>query len=72
MIASGLVGIVFTGFSARLIDLQVNKHSEYTRLAAQKHSIRLTVPAHRGMILDRNGEIQAANIPVRKVIVVEQ
>ncbi len=69
MIASGLVGIVFTGFSARLIDLQVNKHSEYTRLAAQKHSIRLTVPAHRGMILDRNGEILAANIPVRKVIV---
>ncbi|HEY5779674.1 MAG TPA: penicillin-binding protein 2 [Terrimicrobiaceae bacterium] len=69
MIASGLVGIVFTGFSARLIDLQVVKHQEYTRLAAQKHSIRLTVPAHRGMILDRNGEILAANIPVRKVVI---
>jgi cell division protein FtsI/penicillin-binding protein 2 len=69
MIASGVVGIVFTGFSARLIDLQVVKHSEYTRLAAQKHSIRLTVPAHRGMILDRNGEILAANIPVRKVVI---
>ncbi len=63
------MGIVFTGFSARLIDLQVAKHEEYTALAAQKHSIRLTVPAHRGMILDRNGEILAANIPVRKVVV---
>jgi cell division protein FtsI/penicillin-binding protein 2 len=63
------MGIVFTGFSARLIDLQVNKHEEYTTLAAQKHSIRLTVPAHRGMILDRNGEILATNIPVRKVVV---
>jgi cell division protein FtsI/penicillin-binding protein 2 len=68
-IACGLVGIVFTGFSARLIDLQVTRHEEYTALAAQKHSIRLAVPAHRGMILDRNGEILAANIPVRKVVV---
>ena len=63
------MGIVFTGFSARLIDLQVVRHEEYVALAAQKHSIRLTVPAHRGMILDRNGEILAANIPVRKVVV---
>ena len=69
MIASGVVGIIFTGFSARLIELQVVKHEEYTKLAAQKHSIRLAVPAHRGMILDRNGEILAANIPVRKVVV---
>ena len=69
MIASGFVGIIFTGFSARLIELQVVKHQEYTHLAAQKHSIRLTVPAHRGMILDRNGEILAANIPVRKVVI---
>jgi cell division protein FtsI/penicillin-binding protein 2 len=69
MIASGVVGIIFTGFSARLIELQVVKHEEYTKLAAQKHSIRLNVPAHRGMILDRNGEILAANIPVRKVVI---
>jgi cell division protein FtsI/penicillin-binding protein 2 len=68
IIACGLVGIVFTGFSARLIDLQVVRHEEYTALAAQKHSIRLAVPAQRGMILDRNGEILAANIPVRKVV----
>jgi cell division protein FtsI/penicillin-binding protein 2 len=68
-IACGFIGLVFTGFSARLIDLQLAKHEEYTALAAQKHSIRLTVPAHRGMILDRNGEILAANIPVRKVVV---
>jgi cell division protein FtsI (penicillin-binding protein 3) len=68
-IACGVIGIVFTGFSARLVDLQLAKHEEYTALAAQKHSIKLTVPAHRGRILDRNGEILAANIPVRKVVV---
>ncbi|MFZ4681994.1 MAG: peptidoglycan D,D-transpeptidase FtsI family protein [Terrimicrobiaceae bacterium] len=64
-----LMAIVFTGYSARLIYLQVNKHEEYTALAAQKHSIRLAVPARRGLIFDRNGEILATNIPVRKVII---
>jgi cell division protein FtsI/penicillin-binding protein 2 len=63
------MGIVFTGFSARLIELQVARHEEYATLAAQKHSIRLIVPAHRGLIRDRNGEILGANIPVRKVVV---
>ena len=41
-----------------------------TRLSPLRNThIRLAVPAHRGMILDRNGEILAANIPVRKVVV---
>ncbi len=68
-IACGLMAMVFTGYSARLIYLQVSKHEEYTALAAAKHSIRESIPARRGLILDRNGEILAANIPVRKVIV---
>ncbi len=67
-IACGFLALIFTGFSARLIYLQVGKHEEYTALAAQKHSIRQPIPANRGMILDRNGEILAASIPVRKVI----
>ncbi|HRJ72691.1 MAG TPA: penicillin-binding protein 2, partial [Terrimicrobiaceae bacterium] len=45
------------------------KHEEYTALAAQKHSIRLPILADRGLIFDRNGEILAANIPVRKVVI---
>jgi cell division protein FtsI/penicillin-binding protein 2 len=65
----GLMALVFTGFSARLIHLQITKHEEYTALAAAKHSIRLEVPARRGMILDRNGEILASSIPVRKVVI---
>lgn len=68
-IACVVMALIFTGFSARLIHLQVGKHEEYTALAAQKHSIRLTVPARRGLIFDRNGEILATNIPVRKVVV---
>lgn len=62
------VGLVFTGFSLRLIYLQVNKHEEYSKIAAAKHSIRQPIFARRGLIQDRNGEILAANVPVRRVI----
>ncbi len=64
-----IIALVFTGFSARLIYVQVALHDEYTSVAARKHSQRITVPARRGMITDRNGEILAANIPMRKVVI---
>jgi len=67
--ACWLLGIVFTGFSVRLIHLQVAKHAEYSALAARKNSITQTIPARRGAILDRNGEVLAANVPVRRVII---
>ena len=35
VLACWLLGIVFTGFSVRLIHLQVAKHAEYAALAAQ-------------------------------------
>ena len=64
-IACGIAAIIFTVFSARLIDLHVAKHEEYSRLAAQKHLTRQVIHAKRGMILDRNGEILVTNLPVR-------
>jgi cell division protein FtsI/penicillin-binding protein 2 len=66
-IACGIAASIFTVFSARLINLHVAKHDEYSRLAAQKHLTRQIIHAKRGMILDRNGEILAANLPVRTV-----
>jgi cell division protein FtsI/penicillin-binding protein 2 len=66
-IACGIAASVFTLFSARLIHLHIAKHDEYSRLAAKKHSIRQVIHAKRGMILDRNGEILATNLPVRTV-----
>lgn len=68
-IVCAFLAVIFTGYSARLIYLQVGMHEEYTALAASKHSIRQIILAKRGMILDRNGEILAASIPVRKVII---
>ena len=40
-----LMALIFTAFSSRLIYLQVVCHDEYTAIAAQKHCIKITVPA---------------------------
>jgi cell division protein FtsI (penicillin-binding protein 3)/stage V sporulation protein D (sporulation-specific penicillin-binding protein) len=67
-LASGFLGLIFTGFSARLIDISVARHDEYSEIAAQKNSIRQPIYARRGLIYDRNGEILADNAPIRTVI----
>lgn len=63
--ASALLGLLFTGFSSRLIYIAVAKHDEYSSLAAEKNSIRQTLYAKRGIVYDRNGEVLAENAPVR-------
>ncbi len=67
-LASGFLGLIFTGFSVRLIDISVGRHEEYSEIAAQKNSFRQPIYARRGLIYDRNGEILADNAPVRTVI----
>jgi cell division protein FtsI (penicillin-binding protein 3)/stage V sporulation protein D (sporulation-specific penicillin-binding protein) len=59
----------FTGFSARLIDLQVTKHDAYCELAAQEHVNKLPIFAKRGTIQDIHGEILADNEPLKTVVV---
>lgn len=67
-IACGVLALIFTIFSARLVYLQVEKHDEYAALAAQKHTMRQVIHARRGLIFDRNGELLASNLPVRTVV----
>jgi len=67
-IAGAVLGIVFTAFSFRLVHLSVARHDEFAGLAAQKNSIRQTIHARRGLIVDRNGELLAENAPIRSVI----
>jgi cell division protein FtsI (penicillin-binding protein 3)/stage V sporulation protein D (sporulation-specific penicillin-binding protein) len=62
-----LLVTVFTLFAWRLIYLQVVMHDYFSRIAAEKNCIHITIPARRGRILDRNGEELAVNIPVRTV-----
>ncbi len=66
-IACAAGALLFTGFSARLAHLHIAKHDEYSRIAADKNTIRQTIPAKRGLILDRQGDKLAVNLPVHTV-----
>src|SRR6266571_9157112 len=67
-----LVGLAFTalfsGFSFRLVYLQIIKHEEYAGLAAEKHGEKQTIRAERGEIFDANTEVLAHNVPVETVV----
>jgi cell division protein FtsI/penicillin-binding protein 2 len=63
----GLVAI-FSGYSSRLIYLQVIKHDDYTALAAEKHVHKQTIYARRGIIRDCHREPLADNLPVRVAV----
>jgi cell division protein FtsI/penicillin-binding protein 2 len=67
-----LVGLLFTalfsGFSFRLVYLQIIKHQEYAGLAAEKHGDKQIIRAERGAIFDTNNEVLAHNVPVETVV----
>ena len=58
----------FTGFSARLVYLQVDQHEKFERLAAEKHVKKQVILAGRGEIRDVNGELLATNEPLSTVV----
>ena len=60
--------LLFSGFSFRLVYLQLVKHVEFAGLAAEKHVYNQPIYAERGAITDANGEILAHNIPVEIVV----
>lgn len=53
---------MFLGISYRLVELQVVEAAQLSEKARTQRSISLEVPANRGDILDRNGEILAMSI----------
>ncbi|RYD65275.1 MAG: hypothetical protein EOP84_32075, partial [Verrucomicrobiaceae bacterium] len=67
-IACCTLACVFTGFSFRLVHLQVTKHAEYAALAADNHSATQAIYARRGSILDIHSLPLAQNEPVKTVI----
>jgi cell division protein FtsI (penicillin-binding protein 3)/stage V sporulation protein D (sporulation-specific penicillin-binding protein) len=60
--------LAFTGFSARLVQLQVTQHDEYYALAAENHGGRQLIFARRGTIEDSRGLPLAQNEPVKTVV----
>ncbi len=66
--ACGLLAVCFTGFSWRLVHVQVRQHASYAEVATAKHTARVPIPARRGAICDSEGEPLAQNEPIRTVI----
>src|SRR5688572_33108380 len=72
LIAGVLIGVATAALVARLVVLQVVKHEYYTDLS-QGNRVRIEpLPAARGLILDRNGEILAANQPAYQLELVRE
>lgn len=47
---------------ARLAEIQIFRHDRYAAAALRQHERRLVLPARRGSILDRRGEVLAVDI----------
>lgn len=65
-----LLGLVFLTLGARLWYLQVLTGQDYTLAAQTTHTRDVKIPAQRGVIYDRNGEVLANNVPGLNVTVV--
>jgi cell division protein FtsI/penicillin-binding protein 2 len=62
-----LVIAAFAGLGYRLVDLQVFRHDELSRLAEKSSLAKIPQAARRGDILDANGNLLATTVPVKTV-----
>ena len=65
MAAAGLLAAVLV---ARLAYWQVLQHERIVLLAARQHQVTVRLPAHRGNVLDRAGQILATDTPVYDIV----
>lgn len=64
-LAVGALFVLAAGvLCARAVDLQVFKHTFFVTTASRQHIQTVELPAHRGMILDRNGQPLAISTPL--------
>ena len=70
-IKSGIIFLCFFGamlfLAYRLFDIQVIGYSEYAGRAKDMHHIKIPLPAKRGQICDRNGNVLAMSVPMPSV-----
>lgn len=60
----GACGLLATSLAARAVDLQLVRSEFLHEQARERHVRSVPIPAHRGMLLDRNGEPLAISTPV--------
>jgi cell division protein FtsI (penicillin-binding protein 3) len=61
-----LVGVV--GLAVQLVNLQVVRASHFAGLSAQQLTANVTIPALRGSIYDRDGQLLAMSVPTKEVV----
>lgn len=72
LVAAVLIGLLTLTLIGRLAVLQILRHDYYTELS-QGNRVRIEpLPASRGVILDRNGEILAENLPAYQLELVRE
>ncbi len=59
---------IYSVFAVRLIQIQVWQHAEYKAEARERHVKKVNVPAQRGSVRDIRGEVLAANLPLKKIV----
>ncbi len=68
ILATAVLAVAFTGFSFRLVQLQVTQHTHYYAKAAAQNGHLEPIYARRGAIFDVNNVPLAQNEPVQTVV----
>ena len=72
LVVGALMGLATLGLISRLVLLQVVRHEYYSDLSQGNRVRTEPIPAARGLILDRNGEVVAANQPAYQLELVPE
>ena len=59
-----LVCLFFVVAAARLVHLQIIQHDQFTEIVRNQSEGTVDIPATRGLVYDRNGQVVADNIVV--------
>ena len=62
-----LVGLAFLGLVGRAVYIQIVGTDFYLKQGEMRYARTLTLPASRGRVLDRNGQVLATSVPVPSV-----
>jgi len=63
-----VLAIAFLAILARLVDVQVLRSGQYQTAASEELTQQVSIPALRGTIYDRNGDVLAMSIPTSTVL----
>src|SRR4029077_2511336 len=72
LVCAALMGLATVGLIVRLFLLQVTRHDYYAELSQGNRVRTEPIPAARGLILDRSGEIVAGDQPAYQLELVPE